>query len=128
MAGQEPEAEVQILLVTSRQTRRWIIPKGHVDFHMSPHQAAAQEAFEEAGVVGEIGHKPLGVFRYEKLLARGATVNAKVAVFPLAVSQELEDWQEKNLRERRWFPQSEASEAVQEPELAEIIRRFGTAR
>jgi uncharacterized protein len=91
---------------------------------MSPHQAAAQEALEEAGVVGEIGHEALGVFRYAKLIAGGVTVKAKVVVFPLAVTQELDDWPEKGLRERRWFEQRDASEAVQELDLREIISRF----
>ena len=115
---------MQVLLVTSRQTRRWIIPKGNVDYHMTAYQAAAQEALEEAGVVGEIGRQPLGVFRYAKLVALGSAVNAKVVVFPLAVSRELDDWEEKDQRDRRWFPQLEAAEAVQEPELREIIRSF----
>ena len=115
---------MQVLLVTSRQTRRWIIPKGNVDFHMSPHQAAAREALEEAGVVGEIGRKPIGVFRYVKLIAQGATVKAKVIVFPLAVSRELDDWPEMGQRERRWFSQLEAAEAVQETDLSDLIRSF----
>lgn len=124
MFGPTPDAELQVLLVTSRQTRRWIIPKGHVDLHMSPHQAAAQEALEEAGVVGEISREPLGTFRYAKLLPSGVTMNAKVVVFPLAVSRELDDWLEKDLRERRWFTPQDAVEAVQELALAEIIRKF----
>ena len=111
-------------MVTSRHTRRWIIPKGNVDFHMSPHQAAAQEALEEAGVVGEISSKPLGVFRYDKVTARGATIKAKVVVFLLAVTTELDEWLEKDQRERRWYMQAEAAEAVQEPDLADLIRSF----
>ena len=124
MVGQAPDSVLQVLLVTSRHTRRWIIPKGNVDFHMSPHQAAAQEALEEAGMVGEIGRKPIGVFRYDKLIAQGATVKTKVVVFPLAVSRELDDWPEKGQRERRWFSQIEAAEAVQELDLREIIHSF----
>jgi 8-oxo-dGTP pyrophosphatase MutT (NUDIX family) len=91
---------------------------------MSPHQAAAQEALEEAGVIGEIGRKALGTFRYPKQLASGAIILAKVTVFPLAVSRELDDWPEKDIREQAWFSQDEAVEAVQEPELKQIIRFF----
>ena len=115
---------LEILLITSCASRRWIIPKGNIDSHMSPHQAAAQEALEEAGVVGEIGHEPLGVFRYPKQIASGAIVTAKVVVFPLAVTRELDDWPEKDIREQHWFSQGEAAEAVQEPELKQIIRSF----
>lgn len=91
---------------------------------MSPYQAAAQEALEEAGVVGDISREPLGAFRYPKQISSGATVTAKVVVFPLAVSRELNDWPERDIRERRWFPLPEAAEAVQEPELRDIIRAF----
>ena len=115
---------LEILLITSCQRWRWIIPKGNIDFHMSPCAAATQEALEEAGVVGEIGRDPLGTFIYAKQLWGGATVMARVAVFPLAVSRELEDWPEKDIRERQWFPQDEAAEAVQEPDLKRIVRSF----
>ena len=124
MDGSGPGAALQILLITSCQTRRWIIPKGNIDFHMSPQAAAAQEALEEAGAVGEIGRQPLGVFRYCKALRQGSPVMAKVTVFPLQVVTLLDEWQESHLRERRWFDQSAAVEAVQEPELREIIRSF----
>ena len=121
--GKGPAA-LEILLVTSRRTRRWIIPKGNIDYHMSPHAAAAQEALEEAGAVGEIGRSPVGVFRYTKSLLRGIPVMAKVTVFPLAVATLLDKWPESGSRERRWFPQAEAADAVQEPQLRKIIRDF----
>ena len=123
-AGNRPGAALEVLLVTSRQTRRWVIPKGNIELHMSPHQAAAQEALEEGGVVGEIGHKPLGTFRYSKQVVTGAAPIAEVVVFPLAVSSELDDWPEREQRERRWFPISEAIDAVSEPDLAAIIGSF----
>lgn len=110
--------------MTSRRTRRWIIPKGNIDFHASPHAAAAQEALEEAGAVGEIGRKPLGVFRYRKSLLRGFLVVAMVTVFPLAVATLLDSWPEAGQRDRRWFTQAEAVEAVQESKLRDIIRAF----
>lgn len=122
--GQGPGVPLEILLITSRQTQRWIIPKGNIDFHMSPHAAAAQEALEEAGAVGEIGRQPLGVFRYCKAMREGSPVMAKVTVFPLEVVTLLEDWQESQMRKRHWFSQSAAAAAVQEPELQAIIRSF----
>ena len=112
------------MLVTSRQTRRWIIPKGNVDSGMAPHDAAAQEAEEEAGVRGEIGHEPLGSFTYQKRIVSGLCVTADVTVFPLLVREVLDEWKESNWRRRQWFPLSEASEAVEEPQLRELIRSF----
>lgn len=116
---------IEILLVTSRETRRWVIPKGNVHFKTSPHAAAAQEAEEEGGVRGKISPKPLGRFLYQKRMAGGRAVTAKVIVFPLAVSEELGDWKEKAERERRWFSISDAAAAVDEPDLSELIRSFG---
>ena len=124
MIGRGPDAPLEILLITSCETRRWVIPKGNIDFHMAPHQAAAQEALEEAGALGEIGRAPVGVFTYCKDLKRGAPVIAKVTVFPLAVSGLLEDWEERDRRERRWFPQDSAARAVDEPELQALIQAF----
>jgi uncharacterized protein len=120
----EPEAELQFLLITSRQARRWIIPKGNIDLHMSPHAAAAQEALEEAGAVGEIGRQPIGIFHYRKEMGEGSAVIAEVAVFPLEVVKLLDEWQERDWRLRKWFSQTEAADAVQEPDLKEIIRLF----
>ena len=91
---------------------------------MCPHAAAAQEALEEAGAVGEIGKQPLGVFRYCKAMRKGLPVMAKVTVFPLAVAKLLDEWQEGHLRERRWFSQADAADAVREPELQQMIRAF----
>ena len=128
MNGRAPGSKLEILLITSRQTRRWIIPKGNIDFLMSPHAAAAQEALEEAGAVGEIGRRPIGVFRYCKAMRGESPVMAKVTVFPLEVVELMDDWQESEWRLRRWFSRSAACDAVQEPELQQIIRGFEPSR
>ena len=112
------------MLVTSRQTRRWIIPKGNIDDGMSPHAAAAQEAEEEAGVRGDIGHDPLGSFAYDKYIVGGLSVTAKVAVFPLAVRQVMDEWKESKWRRRKWFAIDKVDEAIQEPGLRKIISSF----
>ena len=125
--GEEPAAPIEIMLVTSRQTRRWIIPKGNVDDGMSPHAAAAQEAEEEAGVRGDIGRDPLGSFAYEKQVVSGLCVTAEVVVFPLAVREVADQWKESKWRRRQWFALDDAAEAVEEPELREIIRSFARA-
>ena len=76
-AGSRP----QFMLVTSRETRRWIIPKGWPKKGKSPHHSAAREAFEEAGVVGAIARRPVGTFSYEKRLRNGGAVVCQVRVF-----------------------------------------------
>ena len=125
--GKKAGAPIEIMLVTSRQTRRWIIPKGNIDHGMSPHAAAAQEAEEEAGVRGDIGHDPLGSFTYEKQVVSGLCITAKVVVFPLAVHEVMDEWKESKWRRRKWFPVDEVADAIQEPGLRKIIDAFAAA-
>src|ERR1700740_3621067 len=89
-AGSRP----QFMLVTSRETRRWIIPKGWPKKGKSPRRSAAREAFEEAGVIGAIGKRSLGSFSYEKRLSSGAVVTCEVRVFPLQVKRQNKEWPE----------------------------------
>ena len=119
------DAPIQILLITSRETRRWVIPKGGLMKGLAPHSAAAVEAEEEAGVLGAVCPTPLGSYRYRKRRNSGASVWADVDVFPFAVTEELETWDEQHQRERRWFSLAEAADAVDEEDLAALIRSFG---
>jgi 8-oxo-dGTP pyrophosphatase MutT (NUDIX family) len=82
----------EFMLVTSRETRRWIIPKGWPKKGKSPHRSAAREAFEEAGVLGAVGRQPIGSFSYEKRLKNGASVECEVHVFPLEVKRQRKEW------------------------------------
>lgn len=123
--GSGVDAPVSILLVTSRETRRWVIPKGNPSSGLAPHAAAALEAEEEAGVRGAICPTPLGAYRYRKRQRNGASLMLDVDVFPLAVTQELESWKESGQRERRWFQLADAADAVEEDDLATLIRSFG---
>jgi 8-oxo-dGTP pyrophosphatase MutT (NUDIX family) len=118
---------LQILLITSRRTHRWIIPKGWPMDKCEPAVTAAREAAEEAGVSGEMGKRPVGHFRYLKLLRGGVELPCRVEVFPLKVTRERSDWDEKKARERRWFSVREATAAVLEPQLKTVIRRFAAA-
>src|SRR3712207_1360841 len=115
---------LKVMLVTSRETKRWVIPKGWPMKDRKPHVAAKREAFEEAGVRGEIGKRPIGTFEYPKRLKSQATVTCKVEVFPLNVREEAETWPERGEREGRWFSPDEAAGVVAEAELREIIRRL----
>lgn len=114
----------QILLVTSRETRRWIIPKGWAKKALDPQDMAALEAFEEAGVRGKVKKKPLGEYRYDKRLDDGSTVTCDVTVFALDVAEELRDWPEMAQRERRWVTPAEAITLISEPGLVPILRRL----
>ena len=112
------------MLVTSRRTGRWVVPKGNIPARMSPQEAAAREAEEEAGVRGAIDPTPVGAFRYLKLRESGASEWADVEVYPLALTSELATWKEQSQRTRRWFTLLDAASVVEEPELAELIRAF----
>src|SRR5687768_8351167 len=106
--GSAIDAPVRVLLVTSRGTGRWVIPKGNVAAGLAPHVAAASEAEEEAGVVGAACPTPIGSYRYRKRRGNGASLMADVEVFPLAVTSELSRWKEQHQRERRWFTLAQA--------------------
>jgi 8-oxo-dGTP pyrophosphatase MutT (NUDIX family) len=118
---------VQILLLTSRETRRWVIPKGWPIKSLKPHHVATREAYEEAGIQGTIsGKRPIGVYHYEKRLPDEQLL-CEVHVFLLRVSQQLADWPEKGQRESRWFDVAEAAALVDEGGLAELVRSIFTA-
>ena len=119
--------DLQVLLVTSRENKRWIIPKGWPMHDRPAHRAAEQEALEEAGVVGEIGAAAVGSYRYNKRLKSGKTRLCTVQVFPLRVTKEKSRWLERGERERRWFAPHEAAELVEEPELSQLIIDFAAA-
>jgi 8-oxo-dGTP pyrophosphatase MutT (NUDIX family) len=112
----------RILLITSRETRRWVVPRGNPIRSLSPAESAAQEAFEEAGVRGTVSAAPLGSYRYDKRRRSGAIVTTEVQLFRLAVTEELDDWPEKGQRERRWVTPDEAAALVTEPDLQALLR------
>jgi 8-oxo-dGTP pyrophosphatase MutT (NUDIX family) len=111
----------RVLLLTSRETRRWVIPKGWPIKGRKPHEAAAQEALEEAGVTGQTHKKPIGAYRYFKRHETHFDA-CKVDLYRLRVEKQLKNWREKGQREAQWFTLEEAADAVQEPELAALLR------
>jgi two-component system phosphate regulon sensor histidine kinase PhoR len=116
------EGGLEILLITSRETRRWVVPRGNPIPGRSPAESAAQEAYEEAGVIGEVEAEPVGRYFYRKRRRTGAILPAEVQLFRMRVAEERDDWPEKAERERRWFAPQEAAAAVAEVELAQMIR------
>jgi 8-oxo-dGTP pyrophosphatase MutT (NUDIX family) len=117
--------EAEILLITSRDTGRWVIPKGWPMKGKKPHEAAAQEAWEEAGVLGRVAKKSLGHYDYDKAAAdRLSSVRCRVEVFPLKVEAIDSAWPEYGQRRRRWFGPHEAATLVLEKELSDILEGF----
>ncbi len=112
----------EVLLITSRTRRRWILPKGVVEPKMSAAASAANEAFEEAGVTGRVAEPSLGSFTYVKWGGVCA-----VEVFAMAVEDVLDDWPERAERTRRWLPLAEAAGLADDPGAGELIRRLGEA-
>ena len=115
---------LEVLLITSRETRRWVIPKGWPIPNLGAGPSAAQEAHEEAGVRGEISAAPLGFYSYDKRLKRGRSRIVRVEVYGLEVRAEDTDWRERGQREKAWLAPAEAGERVDEPELKALIANF----
>jgi 8-oxo-dGTP pyrophosphatase MutT (NUDIX family) len=111
---------VEVMLITSRGTKRWVIPKGWPMAGKKPHQVAAVEAYQEAGVKGVVGEKPIGAYPYSKNLPDGSQRLMFVEVYPLRVTLETKKWREKDERKRAWFRQDEAAELVDEGVLSAL--------
>lgn len=121
----EADGSVSILLITSRETRRWVIPKGWPMRGVKPHGVAAREAYEEAGLEGEIGRRGIGFYYYHKRLKDGSTVPVCVEVFPLRIARQHASWPERDQRACRWASPEEAANLVDEESLAGLMRAFG---
>jgi 8-oxo-dGTP pyrophosphatase MutT (NUDIX family) len=123
-----PDQRTEIMLITSRQTRRWIIPKGWPQKDKPPHHCAAREAFEEAGVLGAIEPRAIGSFSHSKRLKGGDTVACEVIVFPLKVDRQNKKWPEMDERDVKWLSARQAAKAVRHRELSEIISRLARTK
>jgi 8-oxo-dGTP pyrophosphatase MutT (NUDIX family) len=117
-------AAIEVMLITSRDTGRWVIPKGWLGEGLGERESAAREAREEGGLVGRIGDRPIGHYLYNKRLPDGSAVPCSVEVFALEVERQLASWPEQQERRTRWFVLWEAADAVEEPELAAMIREL----
>ena len=110
------QEELEILLITSRRKKRWVIPKGIIEGDLSPVESAIKEAYEEAGVSGTVHSQMVGQYKYKKW---GGTCTVKV--YLLEVKEILEDWPESFFRDREWVNVSEAQKRIQEEDLRKII-------
>jgi 8-oxo-dGTP pyrophosphatase MutT (NUDIX family) len=124
LCWREAGSGLEVLLVTSRDTGRWIIPKGWPMLGLAPETAAAQEAWEEAGVEGIVNPLCLGRYGYQKILSDAAQVPCAVAVYGLKVQRLAEKYPESKERTRRWFRPEDAAGLVAEPDLSRLITGF----
>jgi 8-oxo-dGTP pyrophosphatase MutT (NUDIX family) len=116
--------KTQILLLTSRETKRWVIPKGWPMKGIKNWAAAAQEAKEEAGIIGKPRKKPIGSFLYFKRRMVHFDL-CRVEVYVLEYEKRLDNYRERGQREARWFSLDEAADRVQEPGLIALFRDLG---
>lgn len=117
----------KILLITSRRQGRWIVPKGWPMKGYPLFVAASREAFEEAGIIGDMWPAPLTSYRYMKALDDGSQVPCRVAVFGMRVHGTLTHWREKDQRQRRWFSVGRAADRLSDVELSEFVRTLDAA-
>lgn len=118
----------EVLLITSLTTRRWIVPKGWPMDGRTLGEAAQQEAWEEAGVVGQLDPEAIGSFQYRKIMKQGIPVTCTCQVFRIDVDHLTDDWPEKGRRERRWLSLDDACELIEEEGLRTLIQEIGKQR
>jgi 8-oxo-dGTP pyrophosphatase MutT (NUDIX family) len=116
---------VEVMLITSRDTGRWVLPKGWPEGQEDLCDAAAREASEEAGLSGSVSRLEIGRYYYGKRQPSGLESRCEVRVFPMEIDQVAKNWPEKTERRRQWFSPRDAAAQVREPDLAELIAAFG---
>lgn len=120
------KGEREILLITSRDTRRWIIPKGNIGRGKTAREAAALEAFEEAGLAGTIESEiPIGFYTYFKTRRDLTRYPVSVEVFLLRVDRQRKKWPEKGKRELCWLSIADAIAKIEEPGVVPLLKRLG---
>lgn len=113
------DGKLEILLVTSIKKKNWIVPKGYIEFNLTPFESAKKEAYEEAGVVGSNETVEVGQFLNEKKNGKEL-----IKVYTMEVDEELDDYPEKNLRKRKWFSYEEALDKVQNVRIKNFLRKL----
>ncbi|MGY3670851.1 NUDIX hydrolase (plasmid) [Marinovum sp. KMM 9989] len=113
--------KLRVLMVTSRDTGRWVMPKGWLMEGKKPWRAAEIEALEEAGVVGLISNTPIGHYHYDKRFDSGSRLTCRVTLYPMVVGKLKRQWKERAERTRTWFAPAEAAKLVAEKELSRLL-------
>jgi 8-oxo-dGTP pyrophosphatase MutT (NUDIX family) len=114
------ENEYEVLLITSLKKKKWIVPKGYVEFNLTPFESAKKEAYEEAGVIGSNETIELGSYSVKKSVG-----NQYIKIFSMEVIEVLDDYPEKHLRKRKWYTIKEAADAISFPEISNMIINLG---
>ncbi|MEO1494428.1 MAG: NUDIX hydrolase [Pseudomonadota bacterium] len=123
MAWRERDGIKQIVIITSRRTGRWVFPKGGIDPGMTEAMTAANELYEEAGVIGVPDEHPIGTYRTAKI--RPPLIwTVEIALYPVRITDVLDAWLESGQRERRFVTMDEAEHLLAEPEMAALARAF----
>jgi 8-oxo-dGTP pyrophosphatase MutT (NUDIX family) len=112
---------LRVLMVTSRDRGRWVMPKGWLMDGKKPWRAAEIEALEEAGAIGYVSDAPIGEYHYPKWLGRRRSIQCRVTIYPMVVTKLKRRWKERNQRKRHWFSPAKAARVVEEEELAELL-------
>ncbi|MBC7767517.1 MAG: NUDIX hydrolase [Phycisphaerales bacterium] len=111
----------EVLLITSRGRSQWIVPKGWALMDCLAAECAAREAYEEAGVTGEVEQYSLGAFEYFKQTKQGR-LYFEVTAYALHVERVLADWPERNKRRRSWFAPDVAAQLTGNESLSQLIK------
>lgn len=115
------ENTFEVLLITSIKKKKWIVPKGYVEFNLTPFESAKKEAYEEAGVIGSNETIELGSYSVKKSIGK-----QYVKIFSMEVIEVLDDYPEKNLRKRKWYSIKDAAETITFPEISNMILSLGS--
>ncbi len=115
------KGNIRVLMVTSRETGRWVMPKGWTMDGKKPWAAAEIEALEEAGATGHIAKEAIGTYDYDKVQEDGNLLRCRVYLYPMVVQKLKRNWKERAERKRRWFSLKTAAKAVLEPGLSKLL-------
>jgi 8-oxo-dGTP pyrophosphatase MutT (NUDIX family) len=116
--------KVKVLVISSRGTGRWIVPKGWPMDGKTPADAALQEAWEEAGVIGKVVSAPLGLYSYQKVRDDAPDFPCVAVVYAVKVKSLAKEFPEAGERRVKWVGRKKAARLVDEPELSRILRDF----
>jgi 8-oxo-dGTP pyrophosphatase MutT (NUDIX family) len=120
----DPDGNIEVMLVSARGRQVWAPPKGNLLPDLRPCEAAAREAFEEAGVIGSVSTQPIGHYVCTKSKSNGASEFVHTMLFPLHVAGREKDWPGKGRRVALWFEPSSAARVVRELGLARLLKTF----
>lgn len=118
-SGVIPVYKGKVVLINARGSNRWIIPKGSIEWELSAQDSAAKEAFEEAGIKGEVSQEEIGTYSYEKLGGR-----YKVRLYFMEVSKLKDKWDEDYFRKRKLVSPKQAIKKVVPAAVSKIMAKF----